>query len=126
MGLSLNMPVSWPDFSLRRQVIKSLNKLSKRYKLVDVKFFHGKDAWVEIISLSGETFTVSSKLIEDSFRQEISLRLKFLLMVKSLLESQGEDFSSISKQDLARRFHIHPWTIGEAFKDLERYETALR
>jgi DNA-binding transcriptional regulator YhcF (GntR family) len=47
-------------------------------------------------------------------------------MVKSLLASQGEDIKSISKQDLARRFHVHPWTIGEAFKEMEKYEAASR
>ena len=119
MALSLNIPVSWFDFGLRRQVIRSLKKLSDNYGLLHVKFFHGKDAWVEFINLPQEVFSISSKLITN---QKISYRLKFLLMIKSLLESQGEDLYSISKQELARRFHIHPWTVGEAFKELKQYE----
>ena len=119
MALSLDMPVSWLDFGLRRQVIKTFKKLDKQYNLVRVKFFHGKDAWVEIVALPQEAFTISSKLISD---RKPSQRLKFLLMVKSLLESQGENINSISKQDLARRFHIHSWTVGEAFKEMEQYE----
>jgi DNA-binding transcriptional regulator YhcF (GntR family) len=43
-------------------------------------------------------------------------------MVKSLLEAQGENINSISKQELAQRFHIHPWTVGEAFKEMEQVE----
>jgi len=119
MALSLNMPVSWLDFGLRRPVIRSLKRLRDNYGLVGVKFFHGKDAWVEFIDLPQEAFSINSKLITN---QKISYRLKFLLMIKSLLESQGEDLYSISKQELARRFHIHPWTVGEAFKELKQYE----
>ncbi len=123
MALSLDMPVSWLDFGLRRQVIKSLKKLDKQYNLVRVKFYHGKDAWVEIAALPREAFPVSSKLIID---RKLSQRLKFLLMVKSLLESRGENIYSISKQDLAKRFHIHSWTIGEAFKEMEQVDQLLR
>ncbi len=119
MALSLNMPVSWLDFGLRRQVIRSLKKLMDNYGLVRVEFFHSKDAWVELINFPQEAFSINSKLITD---QKISPRLKFLLMIKSLLESQGEDLYSRSKQELARRFHIHPWTMGEAFKELKQYE----
>lgn len=118
MALSLGLPESWFDFGLRRQVIRTLKKLNKNYNLVRIKFFHGRDAWVELVNLPQETFTISPKL----FTQKLSQRLKFLLLVKSLLESQGEDLYSISKQELARRFHIHPWTIAEAFKELEQYE----
>ncbi len=119
MALSLNMPVSWLDFGLRRQVIRSLKRLRDNYGLVGVKFFHGKDAWVELTNLPQEAFSINSKLITN---QKISYRLKFLLMIKSLLESQGEDLYSISQQELARRFHIHPWTVGVAFKELKQYE----
>lgn len=119
MGISLNMPISWFDFMLRRQVVRILRKLSKDYGLLRVKFFHGKDAWVELTSLPKEAFGINSKLI---LNQKISLRLKFLLMAKSLLEVKGESIYSVSKQELAERFHIHRWTIGEAFKELEEYE----
>ena len=119
MALSLGIPVSWLDFGLRRQVIRSLKKLKDNYGLISVKFFHGKDAWVELTNFPQATFSLNSKLIVN---QKISYRLKFLLMIKSLLASQGEDLYSISKQELARRFHIHLWTVGEAFKELKQYE----
>ncbi|MBU4346639.1 MAG: hypothetical protein KKH29_04865 [Candidatus Omnitrophica bacterium] len=122
MALSLNMPVSWPDFSLRRQVIKSLKKLNKNYNLVRVKFFHGKDAWVGLVNFPQETFTISSKLIRNDSTHKISQRLKFLLMVKSLLEAEGESLDSLSHGEIAKRFHIHRWTVGEAFKELKQYE----
>lgn len=118
MALSLGLPESWFDFGLRRQVIRTLKKLNKNYNLVHVKFFHGRDAWVELVNLPQEAFTISPKL----FTQKLSQRLKFLLLVKSLFDTQGGNIYSISKQELARRFHIHPWTIAEAFKELEQYE----
>jgi len=122
MALSLDMPASWLDFSLRRQVIRTLKKLNKNYNLVRVKFFHGKDAWVELVELPGDTFTITTKLIKPDPDKKLSMRLKFLLMVKSLFKAQGESIYSISKEELAKRFHIHRLTIGEAFKEMEQYE----
>lgn len=117
MALSLGMPASWTDSSLRRQVIRSLKELSKHYHLIRVKFFHGKDAWVELIGLSDKDFTITSKLIKADSEKKLSMRLKFLLMVKALLKSQEEDIHTISKRELAKRFHVHYWTIIEAFKE---------
>ncbi|MBU3933425.1 MAG: hypothetical protein KKH11_02010, partial [Candidatus Omnitrophica bacterium] len=118
MALSLGMPDSWSDSALRRQVIRSLKKLKDNYHLINVRFFHSKDAWVELTDLPADTFIVSSEIIKPNSEKKISMRLKFLLLVKTLLESQGEDIHSISSQDIANRFHIHRTTISEAFKEL--------
>ena len=56
MGLSLGMPDSWSDTAIRRQVIKSLKRIESRYNLISVQFFYGKDAWVELKDVSGDTF----------------------------------------------------------------------
>lgn len=118
MALSLDIPASWFNFSLRRQVIRTLKKLNKNYNLLRVKFFHGKDAWLELVELPGDTFTITTKLIRTHPDKKLSLRLKFLLMVKALLKSQKEDIHTISKRELAKRFQVHYWTIIEAFKEL--------
>jgi len=115
MALSVGMPDSWSNTALRRQVIKSLNILNKRYGLIRVKFFHGKNAWVELLDLPGGTFTVSSTLTSSD---DLSMRLKFILIVKTLLESQGEDIRSTSGRALANRFHVHHTTMNAALKEL--------
>lgn len=118
MGLSLGMPDTWSDSALRRQVIRSLNKLKNTYHLIQLKFFHGKDTWVKLIDIPGETFAVSSELIKPDSSKKLSMRLKFLLIVKALLESQDKDIYSMSHRALAKQFHVHHTTINEAFKEL--------
>jgi len=122
MGLSLGMPVSWSDTALRRQVIKSLKKLRSNYDLISVRFFHGKDAWVELMDVSGDSFSVSSGLIKSNSDIECSMRLKFLLIIKAFLKANGEEINSISTSELAKRFYVHRITINGALRELREFE----
>jgi len=122
MGLSLGMPDSWSDTALRRQVIKSLKKLRSNYDLIGVQFFYGKDAWVELMDVSGDSFSVSSGLIKPSSDTEYSMRLKFLLLIKAFLEANGEKIDSLSAGELAKRFHAHRTTMGDALRELGELE----
>jgi len=117
MALSLDMPKSWSDSALRRQAIKSLKELDKRYNLIRVKFFHGKNAWVELSEVPGDTFKISSTLINF---ENMSMRLKFLLIAKALLDSQSEDIHSISDRTLEKRFHVNHATMSAAIKELSQ------
>lgn len=114
MGLSLGLPESWSNASLRRQVIKSLRDL-KRYKVINVKFFYNKDAWVEVIEIPGNVFTIDSKII----KEELSTRAKFYLMAEALLKSQGEDIITMSTSEVAKRFSISKSSIVKAKRDLK-------
>lgn len=118
MGLSLGMPDSWSDSAIRKQVIKSLKRIESRYNLVNVQFFHGKDAWVEFVTVSGDTFKVAANLIKPNLDNEQSVRLKFLLMIKAFLEANGEKFDSLSTSELAKRFNVHRKTIRKALREL--------
>lgn len=118
MGLSLGMPDSWSDTAIRRQVIKSLKRIESRYNLISVQFFHGKDAWVELKDVSGDTFTVASNLIKPNSDNEQSMRLKFLLIIKAFLRSNGEKIDAISTNELAERFNVHRRTISNALREL--------
>lgn len=115
MGLSLGLPESWDNASLRRQVIKSLGDL-KKYKLINVKFFYNKDTWVELIDISEEKFAIDSKIV----LEDISTRAKFYLIAKSLLKSQGEDIGTMSSSELRKRFHISKSSIVKARRDLNK------
>jgi len=120
MGLSLGMPDSWSDAAIRRQVIKSLRKLRKTYKLIDVKFFYARNAWVGLIDIPGDTFLAPSILVKPPSDKPYSMRLKFYLIAEALFKAQGRDIQSITAAKLAKELHIAPWTIRAARKDLQR------
>ena len=134
MALSLGLPDSWSYTALRRQVIRSLKRLDKRYDLISVKFLHGKDAYVVLkpvviaskVPVGHEAkqsrFTISSDSIIKREGPDLTLRLKFLLMIEALLKSEGEDLSSMARSDLAARFNVNKSTIHEAFNDLKKIE----
>ena len=116
MGLSLGLPESWNNASLRRQVIKSLRDL-KGYKLINVKFFYNKDAWVELVDIPGNIFTFDSEIIRE---RELTTRARFYLMAGALLESRGEDIDTMPGSELGKRFHLSKSTFVKARRDLEK------
>ena len=129
-GLGLGLPVSWDDEALRRQVIKALRTLEYRYKLIEVEFYHASDAHVTISPLSGESFTIETNTFDSgriqldsalprTFRPR-SQRLKFLLLIKELLEKEGKDLDSVSQKEIMRRFHIAERTLEKALADLKK------
>ena len=119
MGLSLGLPDILDYSSLRRQVIRSLKRLQNRYKLIKVKFIHGKDSSITLLGIKGESFAISSASIIQSPDAKLTLRLKFLLLIEALLKTEGKDLHSISKSDLGKRFNLNETTIYDAFNDLE-------
>ncbi|MCQ9206866.1 MAG: phospholipase D-like domain-containing protein [Omnitrophica bacterium] len=122
MGISLGMPDTWNDTDIRRKVIVSLKTLQSQYKVIDVRFFHGKDAWVEIIDIHGDSFTISSSLIKATSDKELSMRLKFILMIKAFLKTEGKDIGSVSTSEITKRFHGKRETVKRALRDLRKYE----
>ena len=66
---------------------------------------------------SGEAFTISSDSIIPTQNPQLTMRLKFLFLIRSLLEGEGEDIDSISHSALSRRFNVNRTTIGDAFED---------
>ena len=121
MALSLGMSDSWTDSALRRQVIKTLKKLQKRYRLIKVSFFHGRDANVMLTDISGDTFAIPSNLLIQPDNAKLTMCLKFLFLIQALLKEEGEDLYSILQPDLAKRFSISVLTIKNAFNDLREY-----
>ena len=136
MALSLGLPGSWSYTALRRQVIRSLKRLQSRYDLINVKFLHGKDAYVvlkpvviasKVLSLSKDEakqshFTIPADSIIKAGNPDLTLRLKFLLLIEALLKSEGKDLSAAAKSDLTTRFNVNKSTIHEAFNDLKKIE----
>ena len=118
-GLGLGLSASWDDESLRRQVIKALRTLEDRYKLIKVEFYHATDAHITVLPMLGESITVETNIL-NSHDKEIPQRLKFLLLVKALLEKEGKDLDSIPQKEVVERFHIAERTLEKALADLEK------
>lgn len=122
MALSLGLPDSWSYTVLKREVIRNLKRLKSRYGLISVEFLHGKDAFIKLADIPGSFFAISSNSIIKRQDSELTLRLKFLFIIEALLKSEGKDFSSMAKSELATRFNVNKSTIHEAFNDLKKIE----
>jgi len=115
VGLGLGLPVSWDDEALRRQVIRALRTLEDRYGLIEVEFYYASDAYVTILPVAGESFTIETSVV-DSYDKEIPQRVKFLLLIKALLEEEGKDLDLVPQKEIMRRFHIAERTLEKAVK----------
>jgi len=115
-GLGLGLPVSWDDEALRCQMIKALRTLQDRYNLIEVEFYHASDAHIMMLPVSGESVVIETGVIS-SYNKKIPQRLKFLLMIKALLEKEGKDLDSVPQEEIVRRFHIAERTLEKALRD---------
>ena len=115
-ALGLGLPVSWDDEALRRQVIRALRTLEDRYGLIEVEFYYASDAYITVLPVSGESFTIETSVV-DSYDKEIPQRVKFLLLIKALLEEEGKDLDLVPQKEIMRRFHIAERTLEKALKN---------
>jgi phosphatidylserine/phosphatidylglycerophosphate/cardiolipin synthase-like enzyme len=114
MALSIGLPQDWDDTALRRQAIKSLKKLENNYGLVEVTFFHSKNARVRLTKIVGEQFLIDGAV----FTGQMSAPARFYLIAKAYLASKGENVDAISDKELAKRFGLYGGTITMARKEL--------
>jgi len=117
MGLSLRLPASSTNTALRRQAIRSLKNLKRRYNLIDVEFFHGKNAIIKLHSIPGEDFSIRSDSIINL--KGLTLRSKFLLLIEAYLRANGEDIDNITTAALSKRFGMSKTVFFKARKDLD-------
>lgn len=118
LALDLKMPSDWSDTALRRQVIKILKKLQNRYKLINVNFRHGKDAWITIRELDGDTFKLKSYFFNPDFLFSKSSRAKYALLIKTLLEEEGTPIDWFTRKEISKRFYINERTLRKALKEI--------
>jgi phosphatidylserine/phosphatidylglycerophosphate/cardiolipin synthase-like enzyme len=114
----LRMPASWTDSAKRRQVIKTLKKLTSRYRLIKADFTHGKDAWIALEKLPGAGFVVSSGIFRPGYLAGISSSAKAVLLIGALLEDQGADIEDFPRESLCRRFYIQPRQFHKGLDEL--------
>jgi len=68
--------------------------------------------------MSGESVTIETSIV-GSHDKEIPQRLKFLLMIKALLEKEGKDVTKVPQKEIVKRFHIAERTLEKALADLK-------
>jgi len=115
----LRLPAAWTDTARRRQVIKTLKKLTSRYLLIKTDFTHGKDAWIKLEKLPGGDFIVSSGIFTPDYLAGISSSGKAVLLIDALLEDQGTRMENFSQIDLCRRFYIQSRQFHKGLTELQ-------
>ena len=100
----LQMPKDWTDTAKRRQAIKTLNRLSNKYKLITVTYTHGKDAWIKHTQIPGDTFTAKSSLFDPDFLAKTSPTAKSVLLIDALLKDEGSSKEDFTDKELYQRF----------------------
>jgi len=120
LAVTLGVSPEWSDTDMRRQMIRTLKSLQDKYNLIDVNFNYGKDAWVELKNLPGETFKVSGDFFDPKNLISMSQPAKFVFLIKSLLESEGKSIELFSLPELARRFGISKDSLRKGLKELRQ------
>lgn len=120
IAVSLGMDRRLKDADLRRQMIKVLETLRDRYKLLDVDFSYGKDAWIELKEMPGAVFKMTGDFFDPENLASKSQPAKFVLLVKALLESEGTPIESASVPELAKRFGVSQFSLRKGLREMNR------
>ena len=99
--------------------MKNLRDLNKRYKLLNVRFFTNKDAWIELADIPGDTITIPTSIVLD---KNNSLRVKYYLMAQELFKLRGEDINTIPTRQLEKRLPVSDTLLDRARRDLREKE----
>jgi len=83
---------------------------------------HGKDAWIEIVDLKGDSFKIKRQFFEPESLMAKSGPAKFVFLIKTLLEGQGTSIDSFMRKDLYKRFHTIKETFLKGLREIEKGE----
>ena len=115
----LKIPEGWLYQSKRDGVAKVLRKLQDKYNLIDVKFQYGREAWVTLRDLPGESFSVDSAFFKpDNLTSQLA-RTKYVYLIKALLTQEGASIDSFTREELSERFHIGLKGLRKGIRELE-------
>lgn len=117
LAVTLGVSPEWSDTDMRRQMIKELKALQDKFKLIDVDFNYGKDAWVELKDLPGKTFKVTGDYFDPMNLASKSQPAKVVILMKAMLEAEGESIDSIKVSDLSKRFGMSEFSIRKGLKE---------
>ncbi len=114
VGEALGLSKEWERSRIRRQVLKALRKLAKRYDLIKAEFPYGRNAKITVKNLKGEMMEVPGSLLEPSALVQQSSAATFLALTGELLKKEGVDMNQLSAPELEKRFSIGKSSLNRA------------
>lgn len=105
-GRSLGLPSSWERSRTRRQMIKVLRKLEKRYGLIEAEFPYGRDARIRLEEFAGERIPMPGWIFSPDFLSRESSGAVFLALAGELLKREGVEIDLLSAPEIEKRFGI--------------------
>ena len=119
LAVTLGISPQWTDTDMRRQMINELKALQEEYKLIEVNFSYGKDAWVEMKDLPGGTFKVSGDFFDPKSLISKNQPAKSVFLIKALLETEGRSIDSVGASAVAKRFGVSEFSIRKGLRELK-------
>lgn len=119
LAVTLGVSPEWTDTDMRRQMIKELKVLQDKYRLIEVNFNYGKDAWVELKGPRNGTFQVNGDFFDSKNLASKSQPAKFVILVKALLEAEGKSIDSVGASAVAKKFGVSEFSIRKGLRELK-------
>ncbi|MBU4312674.1 MAG: hypothetical protein KJ706_08155 [Candidatus Omnitrophica bacterium] len=86
---------------------------------ITATFTHGKDAYIKLIELPGDTFTSSSSIFDPDFLSKTSPTLKTVLLIEALLKHEGHSREDFTEKELYQRFSTTSKQFRKGIRELE-------
>ena len=99
-------------------MIKDLRVLQNKYGLIDVDFSRGRDVWVKFRELAGPSFNIDGAFLDPKNLVSKSHPAKYLLLIKTFLESEGSSMDSVPVSELSKRFGISIFSIRKGMREM--------
>ncbi|MGM0568625.1 MAG: phospholipase D-like domain-containing protein, partial [Elusimicrobiota bacterium] len=115
----------------RRQIIKTLRKLKRRYRLVELKFHHGRNAQVRLVDMQDRKkeyqysrdnyFLIPAEYFEYGWSRNLSFRSKFCFLINCyMFRKTGSRFWTFSQKGLSDKFNLALYTVSKGMNELRR------
>ncbi|MBI4313620.1 MAG: hypothetical protein HY594_02265, partial [Candidatus Omnitrophica bacterium] len=122
LGDALGLPAGWDDTAVRRQVIKTVRKLSRVYRALEVQWVHGADAWVALPVTPGPTLEVPVALLEQAASPQENSAVSYLRLKRLDLAQQGIALETLRTRDLVALTGLHRPRLKSALRALAGYK----
>lgn len=130
LGIDKNMDMT----AYRRQIIKTLEKLSETYQLIKFEPEYGENAKVTLLDLEnsgkpykypeGKYFALPGEYFSYGWDRKLSFNAKFCYFINLYQSSMSgnEPWWSSAQETLGNQFHLNKSTISEGMTELKKYE----
>lgn len=115
----------------RRQIIKTLRKLKKKYKLIEVEFKYADNASIKLLDIHDKNkaykypeksyFMLPAEYYNYGWDRKLSFRAKFCYFInRYMINEYSSKYWSMSLKDLSEKFHLIPDTITKGMQELRK------